>query len=79
MARFRALLDEVAAADPRAEVVEVDEWYPFDGDEDRRLRPDGVHLTDTTSHEMAPEIAQVLIELQRRLTGSDRTTVSAQG
>jgi hypothetical protein len=75
MARFRALLDEVAAADPRVEVLQVDEWYQVGDAEDRRLRPDGVHFTDPTSLEMAPSLTDLLLELHRERSGSTDTVV----
>lgn len=75
MARFRELLDEVAAADPRVKVVTVDEWYAVDDAEDRRLRPDGVHFTDPTSLEVAPSLSELLLQLHRDVSGSSDSVV----
>jgi peptidoglycan/LPS O-acetylase OafA/YrhL len=75
MARFRELLDELARQDPRVAVVPVEDWYRVTEAEDRRLRPDGVHFTDPTSLEVAPELSELLLELHRELNGSERTVV----
>ena len=75
MARFRELLDTVAAGDPRVRVVPVEDWYPYVDTEDRRLRPDGVHLSETTSIELAPSIAEQLLTVHQERTGSDRTAL----
>ena len=75
MARFRELLVEVAGGNPRVTVVPVEDWYPYDDTEDRRLRPDGVHLSESTSIELAPSITEELLAVHRDRTGSDRSVL----
>ena len=48
---------------------------PYDDAEDRRLRPDGVHLSESTSIELAPSIAEELLAVHEARTGSDRTVL----
>jgi peptidoglycan/LPS O-acetylase OafA/YrhL len=62
MARFREIVREVAAAHDNVGVVDLAS-YLADHDDEARLRPDGVHLTDVAAVEvadwLAPEILRV--------------------
>jgi peptidoglycan/LPS O-acetylase OafA/YrhL len=62
MERFRDIVREVAAAHDRVGVVDLAS-YLADHDDERRLRPDGVHFTDAGALEvadwLAPEILRV--------------------
>ena len=53
MERINELIREVAAERPLdVAVVDLAGWLEASGD-DRRLRPDGIHLSDVTTHEVA--------------------------
>ncbi len=61
--RWNELLREVAAANPaRASVIDLAGWLTSVGDEDVRLRPDGVHFSEDTAAEVAERflVPQVL-------------------
>jgi lysophospholipase L1-like esterase len=66
MARFRALLDEVAASRDRVAVVDL-HGHLAGRDDDRRLRPDGVHFTEATAEEVAGWLGPELARLHDRL------------
>lgn len=74
MRHFRALIDEVAADDPRIDVVRLDDWLAAQPDE-RRLRPDGVHFTDHTTLEVADWLGPELASLFEERTGGTTTQV----
>jgi lysophospholipase L1-like esterase len=52
--RLNELMREVAAANPeRASVIDLSGWLDSVGDEDLRLRPDGVHFSEQTAAEVS--------------------------
>jgi peptidoglycan/LPS O-acetylase OafA/YrhL len=74
MARFRAILAEVAAATPGVEIVDLAAWIDASGD-DADLRPDGVHFTPETTGTVAEWLAPELVALHTARTGSAETTL----
>lgn len=59
-ARWRAVVKEVVAANPGAVVIDLATWID-DRDDDRRLRPDGVHFSFSTSAEVAEWLAPEIL------------------
>lgn len=74
MARFREIIDEVADGDDRVRVLALDEWLDAQPD-DARLRPDGVHFTDTSTLDVASWLGPQLVRLYTERTGEIRSTV----
>ena len=74
MQRMRELITEVAAERPEVEVVRLDEWLAQQPDE-RRLRPDGVHFTDSTNLEAAAWLGPELVQRYLERTGRTTTVV----
>ncbi len=69
MARFRALLAEVGADNPRVRIVDLAGWVERRDDDDE-LRPDGVHFTPDTTGTVATWLAPELQRLHVERTGS---------
>lgn len=76
MERFREIVTDVARDRPDVEVIDLQPW--FAARDDRRLRPDGVHLTDETTHELSAWLAPRLLELHEQATGSQGTAVAGR-
>ena len=72
MARFRAILAEIAAATADVEVLDLAGWINASGD-DAGLRPDGVHFTPETTRTVAAWLAPELLALHAARTGNDET------
>ncbi|HET6953256.1 MAG TPA: acyltransferase family protein [Acidimicrobiales bacterium] len=66
VARFRELEAEVAARHDRVEIVDLAGWIAARED-DGRLRPDGLHFTDTTTLEVAEWLAPEIVRLRARV------------
>jgi len=66
IARWNAIEREVAATRPHVGVVDFAAYMATRGD-DRRLRPDGVHLTYDTAREMADWLAPEILRVARTL------------
>ncbi len=75
MARFRAMLGEVADEDPRVDVLALEDWYSVGAEQDREMRPDGIHLSESASNQVAPTLRRQLLAIHRRATGSTTSTV----
>lgn len=76
MARFREIVRAVAERHPdRVRVVDLAAHLERQGDDDARLRPDGVHFMADTAREVAewlgPELAAVHLEVTGTDTGQD--------
>ena len=76
-ARWRELVEEIAAANPDTIVIDLASWI-HGRDDDRRLRPDGVHFSAETTEEvaewLAPEILAEYRALKARRANSTATT-----
>lgn len=72
---FRDLIDEVAGEYELVDVVQMDDWLAS-RDDDRQLRPDGVHFTDESSLVVADWLGPELVELYRERTGMSTTQVA---
>ena len=73
MARFRQMIDELAASRDRVEVVDLAGWLATQ--DDAHLRPDGIHFTESTAVEVAAWLAPELAALHAERTGSTETVV----
>jgi peptidoglycan/LPS O-acetylase OafA/YrhL len=76
MARFREIIDAVAARHPdRVRVVDLAGYLESRGDDDARLRPDGIHFSADTASEVAewlgPELAQMHLDVVGTDVGQD--------
>jgi len=73
MDRLNELIREVAATYPQVAVLDLATW--INGrDDDRRLRPDGVHLTEETALELSPRFADTLAAIDAVAGGAPRPT-----
>ena len=75
MERFRSIQRRVAASDDRVVLVDLASWIDARPD-DRELRPDGVHFTDSTALVAARWLSTELLGAYERSTG--RTTTAVQ-
>ena len=66
--RWNQIVREVAASRDGVGVVDLHSFIDGRGEDDRRLRPDGIHLTWDTANEVAewlgPEVARVAGQLR---------------
>lgn len=69
MEAFRSIVREVAAANERTAVVDLAGYLRARGDDDRRLRPDGIHFTEETSLEVADWLGPELVRSYRSTVG----------
>jgi hypothetical protein len=76
MDRFRSLLAEVVGGYDDVEVVDLAGW--LDDRDERALRPDGVHFTDTSALEVADWLGPELVERYGRRTGRATSTVTGR-
>jgi len=60
MDRLNAIIRNVAARYPNVAVIDLAGWIESQGDDDRRLRPDGVHFTDKVALELGPRYAATI-------------------
>ena len=59
MDRLNDIILEVANSYPNVAIVDLASWMN-NSEEDSRLRPDGVHLTNKTALELAPRYAATI-------------------
>jgi peptidoglycan/LPS O-acetylase OafA/YrhL len=75
MERFRQMLDDVAARSSRVKVLDYAGWLAHRPDE-HHLRPDGVHLTASTTGTVAAWLVPQLLRAYHDATGRDTTQVT---
>ena len=75
MAAFRAIERQVAVANPRVKLIDLASWITRRTD-DRKLRPDGVHFTPTSTLTVAKWLAPQLLDAYHELSHRSTTTVA---
>ncbi len=76
MAAFREVIAGVAAEHDRVEVLDLAAWVDSLPDE-AKMRPDGVHFSDSAAIEAGEWLGPELVELHRLRTGSGATQVGS--
>jgi peptidoglycan/LPS O-acetylase OafA/YrhL len=74
MAHFRQIERQVVAGNPRVKLIDLASWLAARPDE-RKLRPDGVHFTPTSTMVVARWLAPQLLDIFHQLSHATSTQV----
>jgi peptidoglycan/LPS O-acetylase OafA/YrhL len=79
MDRLNDIIRDVAARYPNVAVLDLAAWIEAQGDDDRRLRPDGVHFTDKTALELGPRYAATINSIIDVANGAEPSAIDSDG
>lgn len=78
MDRLNEIIVDVASRYPNVAVLDLAGWVEAQGDDDARLRPDGVHFTDQVALELSPQLAATLNSIIEVSEGGEPPTDDAE-